>query len=345
MIQEPIQPIITPPSDQRPTGRDSGLRVGLVIALCFLLAVPILFAMAASRQQPAVLAVGASAAPQASAKSDDSDGPGNGHGPTWDKLGKGFAGFPGFQGYGGAKGGGAVRGPITIKSINGSDLALGTADGWSRTIAVTSDTKITKGGQPITLAGLAVGDEVRFSQTRNADGSYTITAIVVPTPVAGGVVSAVDATTITVNGKGGATRVITVTGATVYQLGKATGTKADVKVGTRVNAQGTVSGATFTAITVWISIPQIGGDVTAKTSDTITIKGRDGKTTVLHVTDKTTYEVEGKASATLSDIAVGDRVDAAGLPRADGSVDATSIEGRAPKPIKPAKPAVSAAPG
>ena len=89
--------------------------------------------------------------------------------------------------------------------------------------------------------------------------------------------------------------------------------------------------------------------MTAKTSDTITIKGRDGKTTVLHVTDKTTYDVKGKADATLSDIAVGDRVSAEGLPRADGSVDAASVEGRAPKPAKPRQarrpPATSAAPG
>lgn len=338
MIQEPIQPIITPPSGPRPTGRDSGLRVGLVIALCFLLAVPILFAMASSRHQPAALGVGASAAPLASAKASDD---GKGHGPTW----KAFNGFPGFKGNGGAKGGAALRGPITIKSIVGSDLALGTDDGWKRTITVTSDTKITKGGQPITLAGLAVGDEIRFSQTKNADGSYTITAITIPTPVAGGEVTAVDATTITVKGKGDTTKVITVTGATVYQLGKATGTKADVKVGTLVSAQGTVSGDTFTAITVRISLPEVGGEVTAKTSDTITIKGRDGKTTVLHVTDKTTFEVKGKNPAALSDIAVGDRVSAEGLRRANGSVDATSVEGHAPKPPKPAKPATSAAPG
>ena len=114
---------------------------------------------------------------------------------------------------------------------------------------MTSETRITKGGQPITVSGLAVGDEVRFSQTKNTDGSYTITAIVVPTPVAGGEVTAVDATTITVKGIGGTTRVITVNGATVYQMGKTTGTKADAKVGTRVTAQGTISGTTFTAIT------------------------------------------------------------------------------------------------
>jgi len=339
VIQEPIQPIITPPDGPRPTGHDSGLRVGLVIALCFLLAVPILFAMAASRHEPPVLGVGATAAPQATAKTED--GQGNGHGPRWNMGGKGF---PGFGGNGGPTGG-AVRGPITIKSIDGSNLTLVTDDGWKRTITITSDTKITKGGQAIALTDLAVGDEIRFSQTRNADGTYTITAIVVPTPIAGGDVTAVDATTITVKDRGGATRVITVTGSTVYQLGKTTGTKVDVKVGTRILAQGTLSGTTFTAITVRISIPEVGGAVTAKTNDTITITGRDGKTTVLQVTDKTTYEVEGKASATLSDIAVGDRVDAAGLPRADGSVDATSVEGRGRKPVKPAKPAVSAAPG
>lgn len=336
MIQEPIEPVITPTPGHRRTGQNAGLRVGLIIALCVLLAVPILVAMASSRQGPPVLAAGASAVPQASAKTED--GKGNGKGLKPNKLDKGF---PGFKG----KGGGAVRGPITIKSIDGSSLGLGTDDGWSRTIVVTSDTKITKGGQPITVAGLAVGDEIRFSQKKGTDGTYAITAVVVPTPIAGGEVTAVDATTITIKAKGNTTRVIAVTGATVYQLGKATGTKADVKVGTRVLAQGTQSGTTFTAITVRISIPEVGGEVTSKTDDTITIKGRNDKTTVLHVTDKTTYEVKGKDTATLSDIKVGDRVSAEGLPRADGSVDASSVEGRAPKPAKPAKPAASGAPG
>jgi len=142
VIQEPIQPIITPPPSPRPAGHDSGLRVGLVIALCFLLAVPILVAMASSRQGPPVLGAGASAAPQESAKTDD------GKGPKSNKLDKAFPGFPGFRGNAGPNGGAAVRGPITIKSIDGSNLGLGTDDGWSRTIAVTSDTKITRAASP-----------------------------------------------------------------------------------------------------------------------------------------------------------------------------------------------------
>ena len=132
-------------------------------------------------------------------------------------------------------------------------------------------------------------------------------------PIAGGEVTAVDATSITVKGKAGVTRVITVNDATVYQLGKAPGSKADVKVGTHVNAQGTTSGDTFTAITVRVSLPDVAGEVSAKTADSITIKRRDGSTTVIHVTDKTTYEVRGKDPASLADIAVGDRVGAEGL--------------------------------
>jgi hypothetical protein len=216
-------------------------------------------------------------------------------------------------------------------------------------VTVTTATVVTKGGQPITVGDLKVGDQVRFSQTRNADGSYAINAIIVPTPVAGGEVTAVDASTITVKGKGSEGKVITVTDATVYQLGKVAGSKADVKVGVRVSAQGTVSGDTFTAITVRVSLPDVGGEVTAKTSGSITVKHGDGSTTMIHVTDKTTYEKKGADTASLADIVVGDRVSAEGTLRADGSMDAVAVEARAkkvPKAPKASKaPEASDAPG
>ena len=56
---------------------------------------------------------------------------------------------------------------------------------------MTSATTITKGGQAIAVTALKVGDEVQFRQVRNADGSYTITTITVPTPQLGGEVTAV----------------------------------------------------------------------------------------------------------------------------------------------------------
>jgi hypothetical protein len=182
-------------------------------------------------------------------------------GPKKDKglkgVGRGGNGngkFTGNNGNGRLKGIGNARGPITIRAIGGSQISVATADGWTRTIVATSATVITKGGQPIAVGDLHVGDQVRFGQTRNADGSYAITAIVVLVPTAAGEVTAVDGSSITVKGRAGVTRVITVTDATVYQLGKAPGSKADVKVGVHVTAQGTASGDTFTATTVRVSL-------------------------------------------------------------------------------------------
>jgi len=344
VIQEPVQPVINGPSPSRPPRRRGRIQIGLIIAAGLALALPVIAITAAPRGQAPTLAAGASASADASDNHDK--------GPKKDKTlkinnGRGN-GLGRANGNGGLKGNGNARGPITIRAISGSQLSLATEDGWTRTITVTPATTITKGGQPIAVGDLKVGDQIRFGQTRKDDGSYAITAIVVPTPVAGGEVTAVGPSSITVKGKGGAPVVITVTDATVYQLGKTPGSKADVKVGVKVAAQGTTSGDTFTAITVRVSLPDVAGEVSAKTKDAITIKHRDGSTSVVHVTDKTTFEVRGKESATLADIAVGDRVAAEGTVRADGSMDAVAVEAgpkKAPKVPKPKAPETSAAPG
>ena len=314
--------------------------MGLLIAACLALAIPVVAITAASRAQAPTIAAGASASPDASGKTR----PDKDKGPKKDRALKSNNG----NGQGGLKGNGAVRGPITIRAISGSQVSLATEDGWSRTITVTSATVITKGGQPIAVGDLRVGDRIRFSQTRNADGSYAITAIAVPTPTAGGVVTAVDASSITVKGVGSQTSIITVNDATVYQLGKTPGSKADVKVGVKVNAQGTLSGDTFTAITVRVSLPGVAGQVSTKTADSITVRHRDGSTTVIHVSDATTFRVGDKGPASLADIAVGDRVAAEGMLRADGSIDAVAVDAgprKAPKAPKPKAPATSAEPG
>ena len=343
MIQEPVQPTIGGPVGPPSPRRRGGLRMALLIVAGVALAVPVIGITASARPEVTTLTAGASASAEAS---DD-----HGAGPKKDKglkgIGRGLGrGLGQGNGNGGLKGNGNVRGPVTIRAISGSQISLATDDGWTRTIAVTPATVITKGGLPVAVGDLHVGDQIRFNQTRNADGSYSITAIAVPVPIAGGDVTAVDATSITVKGKAGVTRIITVNDATVYQLGKTPGSKADVKVGTHVNAQGTTSGDTFTAITVRVSLPSVAGEVSSKTADSITIKRPDGSTTVIHVTDKTTFEVRGKDPATLADIAVGDRVGAEGLLRADGSMDAAAVESGPKKaPKAPKAPKSSAAPG
>jgi hypothetical protein len=301
VIQEPIQPTLTPNPAPR-AGRTSGMRIGLVIAACLLLAIPVVMTMAAnSSPSNQALGAGASAAPNAT---------GHGGPPKGEKNAKG----PG-------------KGPIKIHAISASQISLATEDGWTRTITATGNTVITKGGQTIKVGDLKVGDEIHFKQTRNADGSYTITAIDVPTPKAGGEVTAVDGNTITVKHKDGTTRVITVTISTVYTVGPNAGSKSDVKVGGDIDALGTISGDTFTATAVKVKLPHVGGEVTAKTSDSITVKDHDGTTKTIHVTGSTTYQVKGQATGSLSDIAVGERVNAEGTLRSDGSLDAVAVHG------------------
>ena len=143
---------------------------------------------------------------------------------------------------------------------------------------------------------------------------------------------------ITIKHRDGSTQVLTVTGATTYSLGREPATKADVVVGVDVVAQGTVDGTGFAATSVHVALARAGGVVTATTKDTITIKGRGGATTVLHVSGSTTIKVKGKNAATIGDVAVGDRVQAAGKHRSDGSLDATTVHARGPKADKHAKP-------
>lgn len=141
------------------------------------------------------------------------------------------AGGPGFHGFG--------HGGVTITAINGNDLSLATADGWTRTITVDSGTTYSKGGATIALTDLNVGDQVGFRQTKETDGSYTIDKLAVILPHLGGLVTAVDGSTITVAMRDGTTGTIKVTADTTYTVAGATATLADVKVGMVLMAQGT----------------------------------------------------------------------------------------------------------
>jgi hypothetical protein len=130
---------------------------------------------------------------------------------------------------------------ITISAINGSSLSLETEDGWSRTIAVGSSTTITKGGETIAVGDLAVGDQIAFSQEREDDGTFTVSAIKVVLPTIGGEVTAVADNTITVTGKDGTTATIHVDGDTTYEVDGTTGQAlSDVEVGDFVIAEGTL---------------------------------------------------------------------------------------------------------
>jgi hypothetical protein len=238
VFMEPVGSRKPGPNGGSGPGRPSTpVRIGIVAGTALLVVLGAAVAMGAS---PApTTAPAASAAPGASAVP----------GTNWpDKDGaRGFGmrgGDFGMRGgdfgmRGGDFGGGFHD--ITIASIRGSSLSLKTADGWTRTITPTSTTTITKAGATITVADLAVGDQVAFSQTRQTDGTYTIDAIRVILPSVGGQVTAIDGNTITVTQRDGTTATIHVDGTTTYQVdGVTTAKLSDIKVGDFVVAQGTL---------------------------------------------------------------------------------------------------------
>jgi hypothetical protein len=145
-----------------------------------------------------------------------------------------LAGGPGFRGFG--------HGGVTITAISGNNLSLATDDGWTRTITVDSGTTYARAGAAIALADLKVGDQIGFRQTKETDDTYTIDKIAVILPNLGGLVTAIDGSTITVALRDGTTGTIKVTSATTYTVAGAAATLADVKVGMVLMAQGTESG-------------------------------------------------------------------------------------------------------
>jgi hypothetical protein len=215
---------------------------------------------------------------------------------------------------------------ITITTISGNDVTLGTADGWRRTITVSSAVALTKGGQTIGPGDLKVGDQVRFRQTRNADGSFTVTALEVVVPAIRGQVSGVTSGSFKVTTRDGSVWTVTTNGSTKVTVGQADGSVSDVKNGDTVVVAGNKTGDNaLTALGVRIAPDRAVGTVTAKTADSITIKRRDGSSVVIHVDAKTTYRVAGNASAKLSDVTVGMALGASGRARSDGSIDADVV--------------------
>jgi hypothetical protein len=234
-MTEPTQPI--PPTEptastfQQKLRDPDALRLGAVAAAALVLLVSAAAAIGASPSPSsgAGASPGTSSAPGSNADPDAEKGDRDGRG--WHRIfGRGHLGPAIGRGFG----------MISITAISGSNVSLETANGWTRTIAVTDDVTITKGGEEIALGDLAVGDRVGLRERRSDDGTFTVTDIVVVLPIVAGEVSAKTESTITVTRRDGSSATIHVDGGTTYRVGRdGDATLADVEVGMVVIAEGT----------------------------------------------------------------------------------------------------------
>jgi hypothetical protein len=316
------------------------LRIGVVVGAMVVLVASAAVTIGAS---PSPTADPSASAPAASAAPGGDKGrPGPG-GPGFFFGGKGGPSILGGPIIGGRVG--QIGRSITITKIDGASVSLKTDDGWTRTITLTDTAQIRIGSQAGKLADLKVGDTVSLNEKKEADGTYTITLIVVRVPTIAGTVTDVTSSGFTVKQRDGSSKTVTTSGSTSFLLGDAKSSKSDVSVGARVQVEGT-DGSSFAASVVHIVPDFRVGKVTAVTGSSITIQGRGTTTITIHVDGSTTYRVKGAAAGKLSDVTVGMYVSAQGLSRADGSLDATTVLAgslRGPK-VLPVKPDPSTAP-
>jgi hypothetical protein len=215
---------------------------------------------------------------------------------------------------------------IAIASISGNDVTLKTADGWTRTITITSSVQVMKGGQTIQVSDLNVGDQVVLRQTKNEDGTFTVTALAVVVPTIHGTASDITSSGFKVTTRDGSVWTVTVTGSTTYGYGQGTGSVSDLKAGEAVRVAGTITADNqMTATNVRVAGDRAVGQVTAKTADSVTITKRDGSSQTIHVSADTTYRVAGVENADLGDVAVDMYVGVSGRARSDGSIDADVV--------------------
>ena len=173
----------------------------------------------------------------------------------------GLEGLPdGFAGFAGPRAGFGA-GNITIRAINGSTISLETADGWTRTITVTNETQLSKDGEEIAPADLEVGDRIRFRQTVDDAGTWTVTAITVVSPSVFGQVTAVDGDSITLSQRDGSSVTVHIDGSTRFTVSGETGKSvSDIEVGMiaaasgEENGDGSLDAARVRAGTIWDGI-------------------------------------------------------------------------------------------
>ncbi len=141
---------------------------------------------------------------------------------------------------------------------------------------------------------------------------------------AGGQISALSATSLTVKNLAGTETTYTLNSSTVVTKDRASASLSDLAVGERVHV---IISPTFSSSAARVDIvtPHVLGQVVSVSGDVITLSNPDGLDTTVDVNGSTTYAKNG-ASATLSDVTVGSFVAASGTVASDHTTfDASSV--------------------
>ncbi len=227
-------------------------------------------------------------------------------------------------------------GGLTVTAVASGTITATGKNGKSVTIHTTSSTSYTRAGKTVAASTLAKGDHIAVRGQRNSDGSINATAIQIVLPVYAGKVTAISGSTITIQSPRDSATSYTihvVSGATIRRAGQSAALS-DIAVGDRIVATGTLnSDKSLDAEAISIDVPRVGGAITGISGADITVKDPFGGTLVIHTTASTTFSAvtlgasgPTQTTITLSTLKVGDAITASGTRRADGSLDALTVQ-------------------
>ena len=227
-----------------------------------------------------------------------------------------------------------------IRSVSADSLVVFTSKGVEQTIGLAAETVIRKGDQVATTADLVVGGRIHVKAKKVADAYSALLVIVQPKgeddgPQAreyeGTVRSVTPAQLVIADGRGTELTFV-LNGTTVVRKGDAAGTLADLAVGQRVHVKASVGAdETKTALSAVIqrneehpAVREFEGTV-SRVSATELVVADSHRVDVTFVLAATTVVRRGDATATVADLAVGQRVHVKASVAADGTKTAVLV--------------------
>jgi hypothetical protein len=130
----------------------------------------------------------------------------------------------------------------TVTAVSSGSVTITQSGGSSKTLTLTGSTTYTEAGATVSASALVVGDRITAQGTVDSAGNFTATAVTISPSSVQGTVASKTATTIVVTTTAGKTVTVDVSSATKYSVrGISAPTLANVAVGDRIMAQGTLN--------------------------------------------------------------------------------------------------------
>jgi hypothetical protein len=250
-----------------------------------------------------------------------------------------FATLTGGANNGGPGKGGPGMGPgragsLTVSGVSGQAITAKRPDGTSVTLTVTANTHYTRAGKPVSLSAITAGETIHVMGQRNGDGSIVATRVDIVLPHAGGKVTAISGSTITIQDRQGATQAIHTSASTTVQRAGQTVTLSDIAVGAHIRAEGTKnSDGSLNAEVIQIVLPRAGGQVKSVSGSAVTVTDpHSARATTIHVTASTRYVTvtvgsngPTQTASSFSALIAGVYIGAEGTQNSDGSLTAEVV--------------------